>query len=543
MWPHLNFADLKATRQVSRDFNQTITSFRGFKNSVVLQVTKESLEVPGLFDKNASSMAQTWHGIQIDVDLPLDVLDKIRHILEHVQFVSFVISRETLEDSKFDFRDGNYSELISGVLSSTPKLTALQMDVQILENDLRQVWWSSAIIRDNLKNLESLELSFLGLVGDAIDKAMIRSNGTYRRAKEILYYVHLDSAGNLEQLATALAAETKPPPRLKRLRFPKSLVDLSDLEEIPRPEIGSFTRSVLQLLRSHRDTLVEVSITVCAWEASEYVRTLNFPQLRSLTSVSSGDSVVNFESFLMRHPKLEELDLSVIDFRDYEDEDMDLWKAIKRRCAAAGAYLKKLHLKTSRYYWTCFEASLVLDWSFLEEMKTLEDFQVEVTFDSLHEVCEEGLGIGPRVLECLPRNQLTSLSLKGLHFGGSFWRVSPEDREDSEEDSDKDEGPEPAVVVVEEEVPLAAKLDLLRGFQNLKRLSFRLSKNAVDDDILQFIFREMSCLEELEVSHCCRLTDVGIAGSGPEKESERVSIQSLKGQSPFCGSYSSFEKI
>jgi len=33
-----------------------------------------------------------------------------------------------------------------------------------------------------------------------------------------------------------------------------------------------------------------------------------------------------------------------------------------------------------------------------------------------------------------------------------------------------------------------------------------------------------------EVSHCCQLTDVGIAGAGPETEDEeRVSIQRLKG--------------
>jgi len=82
--PHLNLCDLKATRQVSWDFHQMVTSFREFENSAVLQVTKKSVERPHLFDKNASMT--TWYGIQIDVELPLEVLDKIRHILEHVHF-------------------------------------------------------------------------------------------------------------------------------------------------------------------------------------------------------------------------------------------------------------------------------------------------------------------------------------------------------------------------------------------------------------------------------------------------------------------------
>jgi len=173
-------------------------------------------------------------------------------------------------------------------------------------------------------------------------------------------------------------------------------------------------------------------------------------------------------------------------------------------------------MKTQQCFWTCYEQGVVLDWNFLEEMKSLEDFQVEISLDSWSETYRHALGIGPRVLESLPRNQLTRLSLNGIHFGGSFWRSSPEDRED----------------VVSEEVPLATKLDLLRKFKTLKHLSFLYSPNAVDDDVIQFIFREMTSLEELEVSHCERLTDVGISGTGPEQE--RLSIQSLKGQRLRC---------
>jgi len=152
MWPHLNFADLKATRQVSRDFFDKITRFGGFKISAVLQVTKESVEVADLFDKDAS-MTKPWLGIHIEVDLPLQVLDKIRHILEHVQFLSLCISPRNGKD--VDFRRQSFAKIIARVLSSTPNLTTLQMDVRFLKHDLSEVL-TSRVICGHLRNLELL---------------------------------------------------------------------------------------------------------------------------------------------------------------------------------------------------------------------------------------------------------------------------------------------------------------------------------------------------------------------------------------------------
>jgi len=109
-----------------------------------------------------------------------------------------------------------------------------------------------------------------------------------------------------------------------------------------------------------------------------------------------------------------------------------------------------------------------------------------------------------------------------MHFQGSFWRFRAEGEERV--------GPQGYFIAPQEEAPLVTKFELLRGFRYLKRLSFRHSPNAVDDDVIQFIFREMTALEELEVSHCSRLTDVGLAGTGPEQDKKRVSLRSLQGQ-------------
>jgi len=217
------------------DFFDKITSFRRFQNSAVLKVTKESVEVANLLDKNMS-ITQTWTGLQIEVDLPLDVLEKIRHILEHVELISFVISEERLED--YNFCDECYVKFIAGVLSSTPKLTALQMDIAFFLTDLSEVW-SSPIIRDHLKNLESLELPYYDLDSNAAKNSYRTIGGTrtYRRVEDPYYFIPEESATSLQQLVTILeTAHT----RLKRLRVSKFTVDEPDEPDEVRPFLRSF---------------------------------------------------------------------------------------------------------------------------------------------------------------------------------------------------------------------------------------------------------------------------------------------------------------
>jgi len=77
-----------------------------------------------------------------------------------------------------------------------------------------------------------------------------------------------------------------------------------------------------------------------------------------------------------------------------------------------------------------------------------------------------------------------------------------------------------------------AKLDVLGGFRNLKYLIFERCGNAVDDQVIQFIFREMTKLEEFHISHCNNFTDARLAGTKNSEGSENdsVSIQNLKSE-------------
>jgi len=132
-------------------------------------------------------------------------------------------------------------------------------------------------------------------------------------------------------------------------------------------------------------------------------------------------------------------------------------------------------------------------------MKNPEDFQLESSFGSI------SLGSGERLLEALSRNQkLQRLSLDRMNFEDNFWRLCTQyiERE---------------VGMVSREAPLASKLELLRGFKNLKRLSFRRCRYAVDDEVIQLIFREMTSIQEQEFSQCPDFTDAGLTGFGPEE--------------------------
>jgi len=192
---------------------------------------------------------------------------------------------------------------------------------------------------------------------------------------------------------------------------------------------------------------------------------------------------------------LEELDVNV-----RKEFDRSLFQAITKHCGN----LRKLYIKAK--YFIGFGTQKP-DWTFLARMTHLRDFQIRRQYSSVGQLLS--YGDGPKFLQSLPREQMQRLSLKGIDNPG-FWKTLNND-----------------LVLIEPDLEL--KLDLLRGFRNLKQLSFLRCGNAVDDQVMQFIFREMTTLQKFEISHCYSLTDAGIAGNNPDS----VSIQNLIGNIQF----------
>jgi len=187
----------------------------------------------------------------------------------------------------------------------------------------------------------------------------------------------------------------------------------------------------------------------------------------------------------------------------------DLFDVITRQ----SANLKKLHLKVTQfvdYVEDNVREAASVDWSFLGGMTRLTDFKLSRPRPPRHRSYPdnwEAYGNGTRILASLPPNQLEQLTLKGIGLENTgFWKLNE---------------------LEDDEPELAVKLELLRGFRNLKRLRFRHCPDAVDNDIMQFIGREMTSLEEFVVSHCSRLTDAGIVGTSGDGSD---AIRNLKGQ-------------
>jgi len=266
----------------------------------------------------------------------------------------------------------------------------------------------------------------------------------------------------------------------------------------PKQKRRGVLTEVVNLLQQNRETLRTLSLHSDFLEHND-ICAVTLPRLTSLTVRTNAKGQETLKDFLGRHLSLEELDVSV-----EEEFKLSLLDVIKEH---QSANLRKLHLKAE-----CFVESREgvgqerVDWAFLGVMTRLEDFQLlrrDLIFSSIN------FGSGTRLLECLPRNQLVRLSFRGIgnkYRECGFWKVNE----------------------WEDEPELPFKLELLRGFRNLKVLRLTLCPDAVDDDVMQFIIREMTSLEELEVSQCSRLTDAGLAGA---YEDGSDSIRNLKGLS------------
>jgi len=468
---HLNFWDLKACRVVSRHFLKTIEAYKRFKNSQLLVISKDKLALgelePDLLqDRNLTHV--TWldiRNIQVDVDhVEREFLVIPRLILNNVQFVSLLSKGVDLKDDEpVPIRS------IRRILSSTRQLSTLQLDVRLLLVNLNDVFDSSSdVINENLKNLKTLHIL-----------------GWPRKFGFTTYWIydadHPYFIKNLDQLTSSIE-------RLESLHLPSFM--FFEREPI-------FQSAVVRLLQRHRESLRALSLHFELWND---ILPVTLPRLMSLSAtVSNNDQQDSLKDFLANTNKecLKELDVVVREHDDYEF-GKNLFDAIRQLSPC----LKKLHLQAFKFVDEQGNEMSKVDWTFLGKMKYLRDFQLARPRCLVPNW--KSYGNGAILLESLPRNQLERLGLRGIGFKRvGFWRDDVGD--------------------MEPELPF--KLDLLRGFRNLRRLSLRYCPDAVDDDVLRFIVEEMPSLEELEVSHCSRLTDRGIAGTSGDGSD---SIRNLK---------------
>jgi len=490
---------MKAVSLVSRDFFKMVRTSRQFNSTAVLLVTEDNAQELRTIYETPSELP--LRGIRLDVAVPIQVLHDINFILEQVNFLSFI----TLP-RKDKLPRGSLSKFILHVLTSTSKLTYLQIDVRLMHRQLYKVFTSPAV-QSNLSNLKSLQILF-----HQENKNKFKSKGSLNNVhtfqgntdKSAPWLHDNDDIGDSSDEDDIIVLDSDSSEEI----FSKNILLLASPEffksletlHVTKMKSKLISKSILLLLRNNQGTLRDLSLHLNAWSSTK-LKTMIFPRLKRLTASIDYDDQWILKAFLFNHlTSLDELDIAVVRGKF----DRNLFQLISSSCAS----LQKLHLKAKDF---SRGGNLPnLDWSFLGGMKRLEDFDIARPFSNPdREIYEHLIGTGPRFLESLPRHQLQTLRFKGIKKRSSFWRTK--------------------LGNVYVEPDLSFKLDLLSGFRNVKVLSFDRCGNAVDDQVIQFIFKEMSALEEFEISHCSSLTDAGIAGTIPG-QNDSVSIQNLKGK-------------
>jgi len=150
---HLTFGDMQAASLVSRDFFQMVRTSRQFTSSAVLLLTETNAQEIRNICKTPVNEFPV-RAIKIDVAVPIESLRDMNSILEPVTFLSFItLPRED------KLPRGSLSKLVLHVLTSTSKLTHLQIDVRLMHRILYKVF-SCPAVQSNLKNLKSLQILF-----------------------------------------------------------------------------------------------------------------------------------------------------------------------------------------------------------------------------------------------------------------------------------------------------------------------------------------------------------------------------------------------
>jgi len=441
-----------------------IEAYEPFKDCQLVVIKRKYLyyygELEPKYHLERTLMLLTWLDIR---NIQIYVYDVERHfrdipslILHNAQFVS-LLGKDLFD--KEDEKDEEEEEphvvpvhSIRRILSSTPKVTHLQLDLQLLMVKLNDVFRSNHAIVDNLQNVVNFYILGWDQYHNTIKNTI---------AGEELMSNVLES---FDQLASIFR-------RLESLHLPM-IVDSQEQKLQP---------ALVRLLEQNHESLRELSLHFRLWDN---LRPVTLPCLRSLRARVGGgghdDSVKrqqdSLKDFLAENQNsLVELDVEVVEGSSFRK---NLFDVIRQR----SPYLKKLHLKAHKFVDVDGKETMTkVDWSFLRGMKLLQDFQLSRPSSyGVDPNYWEFYGTGTLLLESLPRNQLLErLCLRGIGAKtAGFWNTT--------------------YVNVTPEL----KLDLFRGFRNLKVLSLRHCPDAVDDDIMQLIVEEMTSLEELEVSHC-----------------------------------------
>jgi len=277
--------------------------------------------------------------------------------LEQIEILSlFTASMSILKLS-------NLEKFLQAVLTSTPNLVHLKLDVRLMHINLVDVL-SCPAVQSNLKNLELLEI----LKWDSET-----NNFRIANSRSIVPDDSWNDARDDEETLTGnMNMLTKSALKLARLEDFHLTNDPCSLSLWFRNHI-----SISTLLQNNRETIQSLSIQLGKYCSCDHLKTRNFPRLKcfAATTINSNDQE-SLTLFLNNHlSSLEELDIAV-----NEEFTRSLIQVIKNISPS----LKKLHLKAKTFTHDSHIRGREeeIDWSFLKGMSHLKDFKVVQTSKS-----------------------------------------------------------------------------------------------------------------------------------------------------------------
>jgi len=340
---------------VSRWFCHVVRSSQQFQDSAVLVLTENTKEE--ILNRIKTSEMHSWRAMKIDVTVPVEVLHEIRPILEQIEVLSLTIN------FIWDFELPGLEEFTKTLLTSTPKLTYVKMDVRLMHRNLVDVF-SCPAVQTNLAKLKILEI----LTWDYETNNFLSANN-----RSVVSDDSIRDAGDDEETFTV---------NMKMLTT--AALQLSRLEGLhltndPCSSRLSFWKPVpvSKLLQNHRESLESLSVHLGSYWSCDDLKTLTFSRLKCLTvNIEDNKDQESLEAFLKNHlSSLEELDIAV-----KEEFTQSLFEVIKKLSPS----LKKLHLRAKAFTHDSHIQGREeeIDWKFLKGMNHLKNFKIGQTSKS-----------------------------------------------------------------------------------------------------------------------------------------------------------------
>jgi hypothetical protein len=464
---------MKALSEASVSFCRAIRQTTRFGEKASLIVSKETVSLS--VDHLLVETNYPWKKASVDVSLPIEVLEIIPHILQSLHSIDLVVGQTKLETE-------HVVKFLQTVLSSevTPKLSRLVIMLDLFDNVLHDVF-ASPQVQSCLASVKHLVLA-----------------ESSRSGKKTYYITSRAFRGDDDDDDDDWDEEEQERPFLRNFlqlalvpNMALETFNLSKVDTLGSDDIAH-VKFIPRIVGNNRDTLTVLSLHLSVWHLEE-MKGIRLACLKSLTLTAFDKDQEIVGAFITNQSLLEQLDISI-----KNDFHQNLFAVVQGRSTR----LKKLHIKAK--YFNGFPGDV--DWRFLGQLKDLKDFKIRRPICLTADIDSYGTGT-TFLLAFGAENKLKRLSLEGISETG-FWRRQG----------------------TREEPEIEYKIELLSKFTRLEELSLVRCGESVNDDLIQWIFKEMRSLTKLEISHCSKLTDAGLTGKGLDgNDDSGVSLKNLKG--------------